>query len=156
MILYTAEALRPAMYGYGMTRYKQDHRLPPVDPPTPPKTKGLLYGDGRQSSPASGKSCVCAAALRASADCLETIGGRVFLMSQSPPDSGAGAVIASRENLSMYGGDKEHRMYQPASTEGGAGGGGTKEAVAAAWASAEFYRVLARDCATRQVRQALL
>lgn len=79
------------------------------------------------------------------ADCLETVGGRVFLMSQSPSDTGAGAMNTGREELALYGGDKEFHMYQPAKTKGV---GGT----AATWASAEFYQLLAKDCAVRQVR----
>ncbi|CAM9491086.1 unnamed protein product, partial [Sphacelaria rigidula] len=96
----------------------------------------------------TGKSpCASGAVLRAVADCLETIGGRVFLMTQSPPNTGAGGINAAREDSSLYGGDKEFRLYQPAT----ATGGGSKAENAAAWATAEFYRLLAKDCAARQV-----
>lgn len=84
------------------------------------------------------------AALRATADCLNGIGGRVFLMTQSPPDTGAGAISAKREEAVLYGGDKECQMYQPAADVG-------KDVEAVA--TGVFYKALAKDCASRQVRR---
>lgn len=123
--------------------------LPPACPhcvPADSRKSGLLNAEGRTTT---GKSpCASGAVLRAVADCLETIGGRVFLMTQSPPNTGAGGINAAREDSSLYGGDKEFRLYQPAT----ATGGGSKAENAAAWATAEFYRLLAKDCAARQVK----
>lgn len=72
-------------------------------------------------------------------------------MTQSPAHTGAGAVIASREGMGMYGGDKEFRMYQPAPVTGGAGTLASKEALASAIITAEFYQQLMKDCAAWQV-----
>ena len=93
-------------------------------------------------SPAS--ACASGAALRATADCLEGIGGRIFLLAQSPSDTGAGKVSRGREDAGMYAGEKEFRMYQPAGDAG-------KDVTALA--SGAFYKALAKDCATRQVRR---
>lgn len=120
-------------------------------PPRYAFTSGLLNGDGKINR-SSNKSCAAGAVLRAVADCLETIGGRVFLMTQSPPDAGAGVVNTSREDMSTYGGPKEPRMYQPASAMGEGG----KAETAADLATAEFYENLAKDCAARQVRDLFL
>lgn len=65
-------------------------------------------------------------------------------MAQSPANTGAGNVSARREESGVYGGDKEPRMYQPASNM-------DKDAAIAA--TGAFYKALARDCASRQVRQ---
>lgn len=81
--------------------------------------------------------------MRATVDCLDGIGGRVFLMAQSPADTGAGAVSRGRENASLYGGEKEFRLYQTAPDSG-------KDL--AAVATGVFYKALAKDCAARQVR----
>lgn len=81
--------------------------------------------------------------MRATVDCLDGIGGRVFLMAQSPADAGAGAVCRGREDASLYGGDKEFRLYQPAPDSG-------KDVEAVA--TGVFYKALAKDCAARQVR----
>ncbi|CAM9100724.1 unnamed protein product [Ectocarpus fasciculatus] len=96
--------------------------------------------NGRQTTPAS--ACASGAALRATVDCLDGIGGRVFLMAQSPADVGAGAVSRGREEGGLYGGDKEFRMYQPAPDVG-------KDV--AAVMTGVFYKALAKDCAARQV-----
>lgn len=111
----------------------------------------LLNQDNAEKAAGQGnQSCACGAALRAVVDCLAHVGGRLFLMTQSPANAGAGAVVPSREDPGLYGGDKEHRMYQPASGGGGSTSGTKKEA-AAAVATAEFYRNLAKDCVARQV-----
>lgn len=83
--------------------------------------------------------------MRATADCLDGIGGRVFLFAQSPPDAGAGTVSRGREEAGLYGGDKEFRLYQPA--------GDTGKDVATV-AEGVFYKALSKDCAARQVRWA--
>lgn len=102
---------------------------------------------GRRQSSSQTNSCSSGAALRAVADCLEGMGGRVFLMAQSPANTGAGNVSARREEGGVYGGDKEPRMYQPASNV-------DKDPAIAA--TGTFYKALARDCAFRQVRQHVL
>lgn len=66
----------------------------------------------------------------------------MFLMSQSPPDTGAGSVSRGREEAGLYGGEKEFRMYQPAADSG-------KDV--AVVTSGVFYKALAKDCAARQV-----
>lgn len=99
-----------------------------------------MVGNGRQTSPAA--ACASGAALRATVDCLEGIGGRIFLLAQSPADTGAGKISRGREDAGMYGGEKEFRMYQAAGDAG-------KDATAVA--SGVFYKALAKDCAARQV-----
>ncbi|CAM9711406.1 unnamed protein product, partial [Hapterophycus canaliculatus] len=96
--------------------------------------------NGRQTSPTS--ACASGAALRAAVDCLDGIGGRVFLMAQSPADAGAGVVSRGREEAGLYGGDKEFRLYQAAPESG-------KDVEAVA--TGVFYKALAKDCAARQV-----
>lgn len=64
-------------------------------------------------------------------------------MAQSPADTGAGAISRGREDASLYGGDKEFRLYQAAPDSG-------KDV--AAVATGVFYKALAKDCAARQVR----
>lgn len=64
-------------------------------------------------------------------------------MVQSPADTGAGAVSRGREDASLYGGDKEFRLYQVAPDSG-------KDV--AAVATGVFYKALAKDCAARQVK----
>eukprot|EP00752_Nemacystus_decipiens_P016511 g14759.t1 len=100
----------------------------------------LVSQNGRQTSPAA--ACSSGAALRATVDCLDGIGGRVFLMAQSPSDAGAGAVSRGREDASLYGGEKEFRLYQAAPDSG-------KDV--AAVATGVFYKTLVKDCAARQV-----
>lgn len=118
--------------------------LPPLFParPLPHPWPDLVSRNGRQTSPAA--ACGSGAALRATVDCLNGIGGRVFLMAQSPADTGAGAVSRGREDASLYGGEKEFRLYQAAPDSG-------KDV--AAVATGVFYKALAKDCATRQVRK---
>lgn len=82
--------------------------------------------------------------MRAAVDCLDGIGGRVFLMAQSPADTGAGLVSRGREEAGLYGGDKEFRLYQAAPESG-------KDVEAVA--TGVFYKALAKDCAARQVRE---
>lgn len=67
-------------------------------------------------------------------------------MAQSPADAGAGAVSRGREDASLYGGDKEFRLYQTAPDSG-------KDV--AAVATGVFYKALAKDCAARQVKKAV-
>lgn len=64
-------------------------------------------------------------------------------MAQSPADAGAGAVSRGREDASLYGGEKEFRLYQEAPDSG-------KDV--AAVATGVFYKALAKDCAARQVK----
>lgn len=67
-------------------------------------------------------------------------------MAQSPADAGAGAINRGREDASLYGGEKEFRLYQTAPDSG-------KDV--AAVATGVFYKALAKDCAARQVNGVL-